>query len=95
MYVGKHEVTQQQWEKVMGWNFSVVKGELLPITNISLVDILEFCTRLSEKEGIVYRLPRSNEWYYICQPCFENDNFLKKKNLQKYINYDNVKLHPK
>ncbi len=51
-YIGKYEVTQSWWESVMGGNPSEFKGPNLPVEDVSWYEILEFCNRISEKEGL-------------------------------------------
>lgn len=48
----KTEVTQEQWQTVMGENPSKFKGENLPVENVSWLDCIDFCNKLSEKEGL-------------------------------------------
>jgi formylglycine-generating enzyme required for sulfatase activity len=56
-YMGKYEVTQKEWAEVMGSNPSYFKGDTLPVENVSWLDAVEYCNRLSRKEGLapVYR----------------------------------------
>jgi formylglycine-generating enzyme required for sulfatase activity len=61
------EVTQAQWQALMGWNRSQNKGDDLPVTSLSWNDARDFCVRLSEKEGVPYRLPTEAEWEYACR----------------------------
>ncbi|MDK2824950.1 Formylglycine-generating enzyme, required for sulfatase activity, contains SUMF1/FGE domain [Methanolobus vulcani] len=64
-YIGKYEVTQAQWEAVMGSNPSNFKGDNLPVESVSWNDIQEFITKLNEMEGTTrYRLPTEAEWEY-------------------------------
>lgn len=51
-YIGIFEVTQEQWESVMGINPSMNKGDSLPVESISWYQAVEFCNKLSEKEGL-------------------------------------------
>ena len=51
-YIGKYEVTQKQWKDVMGKNPSNWKGDNLPVENVSWYDVVEFCNKLSEREGL-------------------------------------------
>ncbi len=61
-YLGKYEVTQGEWEKVMGYNPSIfgpknakVASEdtsKFPVDNVSWYDSVEFCNKLSEQEGL-------------------------------------------
>jgi len=50
-YMGKHEVTQGEYEAVMGTNPSYFKGDNLPVENVSWYDAVEYCNALSRKEG--------------------------------------------
>lgn len=51
-YIGRYEVTQSEYEKVMGENPSNFSGENLPVENVSWYDTIEYCNRLSEQEGL-------------------------------------------
>jgi formylglycine-generating enzyme required for sulfatase activity len=67
-YMGIYEVTQEQYRKVMGTNPSAFKGEdNLPVEQVCWDDTIEFCKRLSQKEGKTYRLPTEAEWEYACR----------------------------
>ena len=66
-YIGKYEVTQVQWVAVMGNNPSSIKGDNLPVGNVSWDDVQEFIERLNEKTGENYRLPTEAEWEYAAR----------------------------
>ncbi len=79
-YLGVTEVTQGQYEKVMGVNPShfqkrVIRksdSSMYPVEQVSWEDAVEFCKRLSElpeekKAGRAYRLPTEAEWEYACR----------------------------
>jgi len=51
-YIGKYEVTQKQWQAVMGNNPSNWKGDNLPVEQVNWYDCVEFCNKLSRKEGL-------------------------------------------
>ena len=50
-YFGKHEVTQAQWERVMGSNQSRFKGADRPVENVAWNDVIAFCKKLTEMES--------------------------------------------
>jgi len=65
--IGIHPVTQAQWKAVMGESASRFKGDDLPVDEVLWKDVVNFCKKLSEKEGRRYRLPTSAEWEYACR----------------------------
>ena len=66
-YMGKYEVTQEQWQSVMGNNPSQIKGVRLPVTNVSWNDSQAFIKRLNANGKGGYRLPTEAEWEYACR----------------------------
>lgn len=67
-YLGKFEVTQEQWRDVMDSNPSEFEGEDLPVDSVSWNDAQNFIKRLNEMEGTdKYRLPSEAEWEYACR----------------------------
>jgi len=73
-YLGVTEVTQGQWNAVMEtrpWSGkSCVKEGILSdyaATYVSWEDAVAFCEKLSNKEGVMYRLPSEAEWEYACR----------------------------
>ena len=67
-YLGKYEVTQAQYEAIMGTNPSrSTKGPDCPVDNVGVSDALEFCGKLAEKTGREVRLPTEAEWEYACR----------------------------
>jgi len=67
-YIGKYEVTQQQWMHVMDYNPSAFKGPQRPVENVSWEEVQEFIRRLNRrKSGIKYRLPTEAEWEYAAR----------------------------
>jgi formylglycine-generating enzyme required for sulfatase activity len=66
------EVTQQQYEEVMGarpWEGKplVEEGPNYAATYVGWKDAVEFCKKLSERENVQYRLPSEAEWEYACR----------------------------
>jgi len=66
-YMGVTEVTQAQYEAVMGANPSEFKGPTNPVERVSWADAVAFCRKLSEKTGKAVRLPTEAEWEYACR----------------------------
>jgi sulfatase modifying factor 1 len=68
-YIGKYEVTQGQWQSVMGNNPSFFKkcGEKCPVEQVSWNDIQGFLTKLNAITGKKYRLPTEAEWEYAAR----------------------------
>ena len=66
-YMGIHEVTQEQYQAVLGENPSKFKGAKNPVEKVSWNDAAEFCRRLSVKTGKTVRLPTEAQWEYACR----------------------------
>src|SRR5215471_4139822 len=66
--IGKFEVTQVQWQAVMGSNPSTIKGDNRPVETISKNEVHDFLARLNERnDGYKYRLPAEAEWEYAAR----------------------------
>jgi len=68
-YIGKYEVTQAQWQAVMGNNPSVFKDcANCPVEQVSWDDTQKFMQQLNRTaDGYTYRLPTEAEWEYVCR----------------------------
>ncbi|WP_353932535.1 bifunctional serine/threonine-protein kinase/formylglycine-generating enzyme family protein [Okeanomitos corallinicola TIOX110] len=74
--LGKYPITQAQWKAVSSLpkiqidldpDPSNFKGLNRPVEQISWYETQEFCARLSQKTGRLYRLPSEAEWEYACR----------------------------
>ncbi len=74
-YIGKYEVTQAEWRKVMGTNPSLFQGRQVaddpdrhPVDNVTWDDAQAFIKKLNALENTgVYRLPTEFEWEYAAR----------------------------
>ncbi len=66
-YIGKYEVTQAQWEAVMGNNPSKFRGDNLPVESVSWGDVQIFLGKLNSMTGKNYRLPTEAEWEFAAR----------------------------
>ena len=74
-WMGKYEVTQEQYKAVMGTNPSYYEGTDLPVEEVTWNDAKDFCAKLTAKEkaagrlpeGYEYTLPTEAQWEYACR----------------------------
>ena len=69
-WLGKFEVTQGQWQAVMGNNPSEFKnaGPDAPVEHVSWIDVQQFITKLNGLQSVwTFRLPTEAEWEYACR----------------------------
>jgi len=67
-YVGKYEVTQEQWQALMGDNPSSHQGPQNPMEQVSWLDCQDFLSKLKAKvDDLTPRLPTEAEWEYACR----------------------------
>ncbi len=67
-FIGKYEVTQAQWQAVMGNNPSNFKGcKNCPVEKVSWTDVQAYITKLNSQTGKNYRLPTEVEWEYAAR----------------------------
>lgn len=96
-YMGRYEVTQAQWQKVMGSNPSSVKdcGENCPVDGVMWNDAQEFVRKLNAaSDGYTYRLPSEAEWEYACRAGTTGDYAGDLNSMAWYHDNSNDKPHP-
>lgn len=94
-YIGRYEITQAQWQSVMGSNPSNFKGEDLPVEQVSWTDAHEFIKKLNERgDNFIYRLPTEAEWEYACHGGMTGDSMGALDTLAWYFNNSAGKTHP-
>ena len=65
--IGKYEVTQEEWEAVMGTNPSLFKGPNRPVEKVSWDDCQDFIRELNRLTGKHFRLPTEAEWEFAAR----------------------------
>ncbi len=91
-YMGKYEVTQEQYEAVMGKNPSEEKGAKLPVTDVSWVDCQECIKKLNTYTAGGFRLPTEAEWEYACRAGTKTPYSFGSKITPKDANYAGSKI---
>lgn len=66
-YLGRHEVTQAQWERLMKTNPSKFHGPALPVESVSWNDCQKFLTAFAQQTGKKIVLPTEAQWEYACR----------------------------
>ena len=98
---GKYEVTQQEWENVMGYNPSSNKDcSTCPVENVSWEETMNFIRKINEISDKKFRLPTESEWEYVTRlggkSEIENaggeEEYIKKT--AWYYGNSNKKTHP-
>lgn len=67
LYAGVWEVTQGQWEKVMGYNPSFFPGASNPVECVSYDAARAFLKRLTDRTGVAFFLPEKADWQAACR----------------------------
>jgi len=95
-YMGRYEVTQAQWQSVMGNNPSYFKacGGNCPVEQVSWDDAQSFISKLNQSnDGFRYRLPTEAEWEYACRAGTTGDYAGNVSEMAWYLDNSGVKTH--
>jgi formylglycine-generating enzyme required for sulfatase activity len=101
-YLGKYQVTQEQWKAVMGSKPSFLKGPKHPVELVSWDDCQKFFGKLNGKSGKgsgTFQLPSEAQWEYACRAgsktkyCFGDDE-ARLGDYAWYAANSNGKTHP-
>ena len=82
-WIGKYEVTQNEYQKIMGTNPSRFKSPNKPVEKVSWHDAISFCKKLTKRErkagrlppGYTYQLPTEAEWEYAARGGKRSKNY--------------------
>ena len=86
--MGMFEVTQKQWQEVMGYNPSKFQDDSRPVENVSFDMVQEFIKRLNKiEDGNLYRLPTEKEYLYLVNLSITNTN--AQDDISKYAWFKN------
>ena len=68
-YIGKYEVTQAQYQAVMGKNPSNFKGDNRPVEEVSWGEAMEFCEKMNKyaPPGWQFTLPTETQWEFAAR----------------------------
>jgi eukaryotic-like serine/threonine-protein kinase len=87
-YMGRYQVTQEQYLKIIGKNPSKWPDVKLPVERVSWNDAQVFCQKLSAKTGKKYRLPSEAEWEYACRAKTDTPFYFGETISTELANYD-------
>jgi formylglycine-generating enzyme required for sulfatase activity len=93
-YMGIYDVTQEQYEAVMGRNPSSIhyKGAQNPVDSVTWNDAQEFCKKLSVKTGKAVDLPTEAQWEYACRAGTRTPFYTGETITTDQANYDGERI---
>ncbi|MDT8423064.1 MAG: SUMF1/EgtB/PvdO family nonheme iron enzyme [Desulfuromonadales bacterium] len=96
--MGKYEVTQAQWQAVMGNNpAKFADCDACPVENVSWNDVQDFIRTLNRRTGQTFRLPTEAEWEYACRSGGQREKYCGGDDLGAlawYSSNGDKKTHP-
>ncbi|WP_051294877.1 SUMF1/EgtB/PvdO family nonheme iron enzyme [Maridesulfovibrio bastinii] len=96
-WLGKYEVTQAEWQRVMGNNPSHFKGDRNPVETVSWNDAQEFIKRMNAKGNGTFRLPTEAEWEYAARSGGRDETYAGGNDVDRVAWYNGnsgKKTHP-
>ncbi|MBO1047789.1 MAG: SUMF1/EgtB/PvdO family nonheme iron enzyme [Dolichospermum sp. DEX182a] len=87
-FMAKYQLTQAQYQAIMGSNPSAFKGNNRPVERVSWNDAVKFCEKLSQKTGKNYKLPSEAEWEYACRAGTTTPFYFGESITPELVNYD-------
>ena len=89
-FMSKYEISQGQWRAVMGGLPEVpatLRGDNLPVVNVTWQQAKDFCDRLTQQTGHNYRLPSEAEWEYAARAGTESPFAFGENINSNYVNF--------
>ena len=87
-FMGKYELTQAQYQAIVGSNPSRFKSNNRPVERVSWNDAVKFCEKLSQKTGKNYKLPSEAEWEYACRAGTTTPFYFGESITPELVNYN-------
>ncbi|MFQ5561368.1 MAG: formylglycine-generating enzyme family protein [Nitrospinota bacterium] len=99
-YLSDHEVTQEEWTKVMGNNPSYFYscGKECPVEKVSWFEVQDYIKKVNKQRGTNYRLPTEAEWEYAARSGGKPERWAGTNDVSELIDYawyvSNSARHP-
>ncbi|HOK09264.1 MAG TPA: formylglycine-generating enzyme family protein [Candidatus Hydrogenedens sp.] len=98
-WMSETEITQQQWQNIMGYNNSNNKGDNLPVENLTWEECQKFIDKINTMGSGTFRLPTEAEWEYACRAgstteFYFGDDASQLDNYGWHYNNSNYQTHP-
>ena len=87
-WIGKYEVTQREWQSIMGNNPSYFKkGNRFPVENVSWDDAKAFIKKLNGRTGETFALPSEAQWEYAARSGGKNQIYSGGNDVDRFAWY--------